>query len=31
VRLSEDQFLLVHWSIEDGLGRIRAHRLRVRV
>jgi sialidase-1 len=31
VQLSEDEFLAVHWSIEDGLGRIRAHRLRVTV
>jgi sialidase-1 len=29
VRLTEDEFLVVHWSIECGEGRVRAHRLRV--
>jgi sialidase-1 len=29
VRLSEREFLALHWSIEDGQGKIRAHQLRV--
>jgi hypothetical protein len=29
VQLSKHEFLVVHWSIEDGQGRIRAHRLRI--
>jgi sialidase-1 len=31
VRLSQTEFLLVHWSIEDGQGKIRSHRLRIAV
>jgi len=30
VRLSGDEYLAAHWSVEDGQGKIRAHRLRVR-
>lgn len=30
VRLTDDEFLAVHWAIEDGQGKIRTHRLRVR-
>jgi len=30
VRLPDDEFLAVHWAIEDGHGKIRTHRLRVR-
>lgn len=29
VRLAGDEFLAVHWSIEEGQGRIRSHRLRI--
>lgn len=31
LRLGEEEFLAVHWSIEEGQGRIRGHRLRIRV
>jgi sialidase-1 len=31
LRLTEDEFLAVHWAIEDGQGKIRTHRLRVRM
>jgi sialidase-1 len=31
VHLSGDEYLAAHWSVEDGQGKIRAHRLRVRV
>lgn len=30
VAMGDDEFLAVHWAIEDGQGRIRAHRLRIR-
>lgn len=30
VRLSDDEYLAAHWSVEDGQGKIRAHRIRVR-
>jgi hypothetical protein len=30
VRLSKDEYLAAHWSVEDGQGKIRAHRIRVR-
>jgi len=30
VKLENDEFLAVHWSIEEGQGRIRGHRLRIR-
>jgi sialidase-1 len=29
LQLTSSEFLLVHWSIEDGQGKIRSHRLRV--
>jgi sialidase-1 len=31
LRISEEEFLATHWTIEDGQGKIRTHRLRVRV
>jgi hypothetical protein len=31
VKLPNDEFLASHWCIEDGQGRIRTHRLRVRL
>lgn len=31
VRISQTEVLLVHWSIEDGQGKIRSHRLRITV
>jgi hypothetical protein len=31
VRLAGDEFLATHWSVEDGQGRIRSHRLRITV
>jgi sialidase-1 len=31
LRLSDDEFLAAHWSIEGGQGRIRVHRLRIAV
>jgi hypothetical protein len=30
LRLNEDEFLAAHWAIEDGQGKIKTHRLRVR-
>jgi sialidase-1 len=30
LRVTGDEFLAVHWAIEDGQGKIRTHRLRVR-
>ncbi|HWC00321.1 MAG TPA: hypothetical protein VG672_26620, partial [Bryobacteraceae bacterium] len=30
LRLSNGEILAAHWSIEDGQGRIRAHRLRLK-
>jgi sialidase-1 len=30
VHLSNDEYLAAHWSVEDGQGKIRAHRIRVR-
>jgi sialidase-1 len=30
VRLSNDEYLAAHWSVDDGQGKIRAHRIRVR-
>ncbi len=29
-RIDGDEFLAAHWAAEDGQGRIRAHRLRIR-
>ncbi|OGD21548.1 MAG: hypothetical protein A2W03_12300 [Candidatus Aminicenantes bacterium RBG_16_63_16] len=31
LRLTDDEFLAVHWAVEDGQGKIRTHRLRVRL
>ena len=31
LKLTEDEFLAVHWAVEDGQGKIRTHRLRVGV
>ena len=31
LRLDNDEFLATHWAIEEGQGRIRAHRLRVQI